>query len=245
MFTFFLRAYQWVIVMPILLVATILTALLTILVSALGMSRTLGYYIPHYWAKLWCILMFIKVEVRGRANIDRRTSYVFVANHQGAYDIFLVFGYLNHSFKWMMKKSLEKIPFVGYACKVSKHIMVDRSSSAAIQRTMNEAKTILQDGMSLVVFPEGSRTPDGKMKPFKRGGFMLAAEFGLPIVPLTIDGSYKVMKKSTYSINPGRITLIIHKPLPPLSMEEDNKKEAMERMMQESYNIIKSDLNED
>lgn len=244
MLTALLRIYQWLIAMPILLIATILTALTTIVVCAFGMSSSLGYYVPHLWAKLWCILMFVKIEVRGRENIDRKTSYVFVANHQGAYDIFLIFGYLNHNFKWMMKKSLEKIPFVGYACKVSKHIMVDRSSAAAIQRTMDTAKEILKDGMSLVVFPEGSRTPDGKMKPFKRGAFMLAAEFGLPIVPLSIEGSYGVMKKSTYEITPGKIILTIHKPIPPLSATGEQKKEAMEEMMQKSFTIIKSALKE-
>ena len=108
-----LAVYQWCVAMPILLVMTIITALLTIFFSLLGMSRRGGYYPAHFWAKLWCILMFVKVEVKGRENIDPKTSYVFVANHQGAYDIYLVYGYLNHNFKWMMKKSLEKIPFVG------------------------------------------------------------------------------------------------------------------------------------
>lgn len=103
-----LAVYQWCVAMPILLVMTIITALLTIFFSLLGMSRRGGYYPAHFWAKLWCILMFVKVEVKGRENIDPQTSYVFVANHQGAYDIYLVYGYLNHNFKWMMKKSLEK-----------------------------------------------------------------------------------------------------------------------------------------
>ena len=237
-----LRIYQCIIAVPVLAVATFLTAVFTIIACALGLSRSLGYYLPHYWAKLWCILMFVKIEVRGHENIDKHTSYVFVSNHQGAYDIFLIFGYLNHNFKWMMKKSLEKIPFVGYACKVSKHIMVDRSGAAAVQRTMESAMKILQGGMSLVVFPEGTRTPDGKIRPFKRGAFMLATEFGLPIVPLTIDGSFAVMKKSSFAINPGKITLTIHKPIP--QPQGERTKEAMEAMMEESYSVIKSSLKE-
>lgn len=237
-----LRTYQCIIAVPILAVATLLTALLTIIACALGLSKSLGYYIPHLWAKLWCMLMFVKIEVTGRENIDKRTSYVFIANHQGAYDIFLIFGYLNHNFKWMMKKSLEKIPFVGYACKVSKHIMVDRSSATAIQQTMQNAMKILQGGMSLVVFPEGSRTPDGKIKPFKRGAFMLATEFGLPIVPLTIDGSFNVMKKSSFAINPGKIKLTIHKPIQ--QPQNGKTKEAMEKIMEDSFATIKSSLKE-
>lgn len=238
-----LRVYQWVIAMPILLVATLLTALITIFGSMLGMSRSWGYYPAHFWAKLWCILMFVKVEVRGRENIDKRTSYVFVANHQGAYDIFLVYGYLNHNFKWMMKKSLEKITFVGYACKISKHIMVDRANTASLPETLAKAKKVLSDGMSLVVFPEGSRTPDGKMRPFKRGAFMLAGEFGLPIVPLTIDGSFTVMNKSAKSINPGKIVLTIHKPIVH-EMDKVKNKEYMESIMSQSYEAIQSALPE-
>ncbi len=236
-----LAVYQWCVAMPILLVMTIITALLTIFFSLLGMSRRGGYYPAHFWAKLWCILMFVKVEVKGRENIDPKTSYVFVANHQGAYDIYLVYGYLNHNFKWMMKKSLEKIPFVGAACRISKHIMVDRSSASAIQQTMDSAKRILKDGMSLVVFPEGSRTPDGEMKKFKRGAFSLATEFGLPIVPLTINGSYDVMPKNTFRITPGKISLTIHKPIYFDKAGADNKA-LTEELLEKSYNVIKSGL---
>ena len=140
-----------------------------------------------------------------------------------------------------MKKSLEKIPFVGFACRVSRHIMVDRSSASAINQTMVNAKKILRDGMSLVVFPEGSRTPDGKMKPFKRGAFMLATEFGLPIVPLTIDGSFRVMNKTTLNTAPGKIVLTIHRPM---QQTGERTKEVMESMMAESFAIIKSELDE-
>lgn len=232
--------YQWLVAVPILAVATLLTALLTIVFSLMGMSRRGGYYPAHFWSKLWCILLFIRVEIEGRENIDKRTSYVFVANHQGAFDIFLVYGYLNHNFKWMMKKSLEKIPFVGAACRISHHIMVDRSSASAIQETMAQAKRILRDGMSLVVFPEGSRTPDGKIKKFKRGAFSLAAEFGLPIVPLTIDGSFNILKKGSFSVNPGKIKLVIHKPIE-FKAEADSK-ELIERLLTESEAAIKSAL---
>ena len=232
--------YQWLVAVPVLAVATLLTALLTIVFSLMGMSRRGGYYPAHFWSKLWCILLFIRVEIEGRENIDKRTSYVFVANHQGAFDIFLVYGYLNHNFKWMMKKRLEKIPFVGAACRISHHIMVDRSSASAIQETMAQAKRILRDGMSLVVFPEGSRTPDGKIKKFKRGAFSLAAEFGLPIVPLTIDGSFNILKKGSFSVNPGKIKLVIHKPIE-FKAEADSK-ELIERLLTESEAAIKSVL---
>ena len=207
------RIYQVVVMMPVLLVATFLAALITIIGCFMGLHRTWGYYPAHFWARLFCIMTFVRVKVIGRENIDPETSYVFVANHQGAYDIFAIYGYLNHNFKWMMKKSLEKIPFVGYACKKSGHIMVDKSSPIGIQQTMMAAKNRLKNGMSLVVFPEGSRSKTGKMARFKKGAFALATEFGLPIVPITIDGAYDIMPRSAKLPRPGSIRVTIHQPL--------------------------------
>ena len=151
----------------------------------------------------------------GRDNIDKNTSYVFVANHQGAYDIWSIYGYLNHNFKWLMKKELEKVALVGFACKCAGHIFVDDSSIGGIKETISESEATLQHGMSLVIFPEGSRSWDGKMIPFKRGAFMLAAEFKLPVVPVTIDGSFKAMPRFTYNMTPTTIRLTIHKPIYP------------------------------
>ena len=212
---FFYRLYQLLIMAPILLVDTILTATFTILFSMVGLGRTMGYYIPMLWARLFCALTLVKVEVHGRENIERGKSYVFVANHQGAYDIFSIYGYLGHNFRWMMKKSLEKIPLVGYSCKVSGHIMVDRSSTAGVKQTIQTAEKRLAGGMSVVVFPEGSRTPDGKLHAFKKGAFFLATEFNLPVVPITINGSYDVMPIWANLPRWGRIVLTIHKPIMP------------------------------
>lgn len=198
---------------PLLLVATAITAILTIVASVLGGARWWGYHLPRLWARLFCALTLVKVKVRGRDNISAGQSYVFVANHQGAYDIFAIYGYLGHNFRWMMKKGLESIPLVGFSCKVSGHIYVDNSSPGAIRRTMATAERQLAGGMSVVVFPEGSRTPDGRLKRFKRGAYILAEEFNLPVVPVTIDGAYRVMPRSAILPHWGTIVLTIHKPI--------------------------------
>lgn len=211
---FLYRIYQIVIMLPVLVVATLLTSIITVIGCSLGFGRWWGYYPEILWGRLWCWLAFVRVEVSGRENISPGTGYVFVANHQGAYDIFTVYGYLGHEFRWMMKQSLRKIPVVGYACEKSKQIFVDKSSRAALRRTMEQAEQELRGGMSLVIFPEGSRTPDGKMHAFKKGAFALAVEFGLPVVPLTIDGVYDVMPRTAKLPRPGRVRLTIHKPIP-------------------------------
>lgn len=212
---FIYRIYQVFFMIPVLLVVTVLTAVLVILFTLCGLGRSMGYYLPMWWARLFCILTWVRVTVHGRSKISKGQSYVFVANHQGAYDIFSIYGYLGHNFRWMMKKSLEKIPFVGLSCRLSGHIYVDSTTPKAIKETMETAEKRLAGGMSVVVFPEGSRTPDGKLKRFKRGAYILATEFKLPVVPVTIDGAYEVMPRSARLPRPGHITLTIHDPIMP------------------------------
>lgn len=207
--------YQWLIAGPIFVVATLITAFITAVGSLIGNKNFWGYWPPKYWSKFTCWIFLIKVKVKGRENIDKNTSYVFVANHQGAYDIWSIYGYLNHNFKWLMKKELEKIFAVGWACKSAGHVFVDDSNIAGIKSTIQHAEKTLKDGMSVVIFPEGARSWDGKMIPFKRGAFMLAAEFKLPVVPITIDGSFKALPRFTYNMTPTTITLTIHPPIYP------------------------------
>lgn len=235
-YLFFL--YQWLIAVPILIVLTIITAIVTMIGSAIGNRDIWGYYPPMYWARSFCFLFFIRTEIKGRENIDKRTSYVFVANHQGAFDIFLIYGYLKHNFKWMMKKGLKSIPFVGAACVAAGHIMVDKSTPAKLKQTITQAEQTLKGGMSLVVFPEGTRSGDGRLHSFKRGAFMLAEEFSLPVVPLTIDGAFNLLPKGSLNVHPGKVTLTIHPPI----TAPTNGKYDIEALMKQSYNSIASAL---
>ncbi len=223
--------------LPTIVVLTILASLLTIIGTACGSSRVMSYWPAHIWARCFAWLSLVSVRVKGRENISRDKSYVFVANHQGSYDIFAIYGWLGHNFKWMMKKSLERIPFVGRACKSAGHIFVDRSSAAGVRHTMQQAEERLRDGMSLVIFPEGARTFTGRMGKFKKGAFALALEFGLPIVPVTIDGAYRVMPRTARLPRPGRITLTIHKPIDSPTSDSDK-----DRVIASSYEAIESAL---
>lgn len=236
----FYRIYQFLIAIPLLFVATVLAALATIIGSMLGCSRIMGYWPGKIWAWIFCILTLVRVKVSGRENISRDTSYVFVANHQGAYDIFAIYGYLGHNFRWMMKKGLESIPLVGYSCRVSGHIYVDNSTPSAVRETMETAEKRLAGGMSVVVFPEGARTRDGRMHAFRRGAYSLAMEFGLPVVPITIDGAYKVMPRNAVLPRPGLIKLTIHKPI----YAPEGGRHELSSLMKESYDAIASALPE-
>lgn len=221
--------YQFCFALPLLVILTILTALITIAGSLLGGAHFWGYYPGKIWSQLVCLLLLIPVEVHGREKLHKRTSYIFVPNHQGAFDIFLVYGFLGRNFKWMMKKSLRKLPFVGKACESAGHIFVDRSGPKKVLETIKQAKSSLKDGVSLVVFPEGARTFTGHMGYFKKGAFQLADELQLEVVPITIEGSYEVLPRTGKWISRHRMTLTIHTPIAPESTGAENIRSTLSK----------------
>ena len=159
----------------------------------------------------------LPVKVTGRENLRDGESYVLLANHQGCYDIFLMFGYINVPICWMMKASLRKVPFIGSACENSGQIFVDNSGPHKIKASYEKARDVLKDGVNLAVFPEGRRTFTGKMSPFKRGAFLLAHDLQLPVVPVTINGPFHVMPRTRdfHFANWAPLSLTIHKPIYP------------------------------
>ncbi|MDR0939174.1 MAG: 1-acyl-sn-glycerol-3-phosphate acyltransferase [Mediterranea sp.] len=236
----FYAIYQVCVALPLFLALTILTALVTIVGSLLGGAHVWGYYPGKVWSRLVCHILLLPVKVRGRDKLDRKTSYIFVPNHQGAFDIFLIYGFLGRNFKWMMKKSLRKIPFVGKACESAGHIFVDRSGPKKMLETIRQAKSSLTDGVSLVVFPEGARTFTGHMGYFKKGAFQLADDLHLAVVPVTIDGSFEVLSRTGKWVSWHRMTLTIHDPIAPKGQGTDNIKATMA----EAYAAVESALPE-
>jgi 1-acyl-sn-glycerol-3-phosphate acyltransferase len=154
------------------------------------------------------------VQVSGRENIDRRQSYVIVSNHQSHYDVFVLYGWLGIDFKWIMKKELRKIPALGVACEKIGHIYIDRSNRQAALASIEEAKERIINGTSVIFFPEGTRSRDGSLRSFKKGAFRMALDLNLPILPLTVDGTYRILPADTTRLRPGRAKLTIHEPVP-------------------------------
>lgn len=230
------KLYQVLVCLPLLAIATVSTALLTIIGCTFGKASFWAYWPPCIWSKLMCRIPLLPVEVIGREKLQKNCSYVFVSNHQGPYDIFLIYGYLGHSFRWLMKKELRSIPLIGWACEKAGHIMVDKSGPKAIAKTQKQARETLKNGISVVVFPEGSRTFTGHMAPFRRGPFMLGHQLQLPIVPITIDGSFEVLsrQKGFNFVSHHKLRLIIHDPIP--------YREDLDSIMNEAYSVIESAL---
>lgn len=188
------------------------------------------YNPPRNWSKLGCRLALSSIKVTRRGQIDPKQSYVFIANHQGAFDIFLIYGYLGQNIKWMQKQELRKIPFVGKASEIAGHIFVDHSNLRSMIASIDKAKTELTDGASVTIFPEGSRTRTGKMDTFKKGAFVIAKQMELPIVPITVNGPYDLMKIDTHIINLGKkMELVIHEPISAEEVKNTNTADLINR----------------
>ena len=234
------NTYQLLIALPLIVIETVIICSCIIVGAALGFGHFWANYPPRLWARIILWLLFIPVKVEGRNRLDPKESYVFVANHQGAFDIFLIDGHLNRNFKWMMKYQLRKIPFVGFACAKTHQIFVDKRGPKKIKATYDLARETLQDGTSVTVFPEGSRSYTGHMGVFKKGAFMLADELQLPVVPLTINGSFNIMPRTRDMkfARWHRLTLTIHDPIYPVGKGPDN----VEATKNQAYDSVMSAL---
>lgn len=235
--------YQWLIFVPCMVVISIIASIITMLGCWLGDGKFWGYWPGVVWARLITYISLCPVTVKGRENIDPNTPYVFVANHQGAFDIFLLFGFLGHDFRWMLRKGLRNIFAVGPACERAGHIFVDSHGSSGMMHTIRQAMATLKDGHSLIVFPEGTRTKDGHLNTFKKGAYTLAAMLKVPVVPVTIEGPYAVLPKDSKVMRPHRLKLTIHKPLEAVSRQEGTDA-GVDRLLHQSQRIIAESLGE-
>ena len=236
--------YQIFIALPIMIVITIIVALATMIGSIFD-DRFWGYWPGMIWGRLFYRLFFIPLKVDGKENIKKGQSYVIAPNHQSYWDAFLIYGFIGIKFKWMMKKELGRIPFVGWACYMAGCIFIDRSSRESGINSIRKAESKLKDGMSVVIFPEGTRSYDGQMGKFKRGAFLISEELGLPILPVTIDGNYDVMSRHAWNVTWHPVHMTIHEPVWPRSTKDSTEaqvKEIMNQTSQEVYNTIKETL---
>jgi 1-acyl-sn-glycerol-3-phosphate acyltransferase len=175
-----------------------------------------GWFI-HSYARAWGWLVIkssgVWVVLSGGDHIEKGTPYVLMANHQGAFDIFALLAYLPVDFKWVARKEIFKIPILGWSMAAAGYISIDRRGKKKALESVEKAAAKIRDGASVVVFPEGTRSPDGRIHPFKKGGFTLAVKAGVPIVPISIRGSRDVLPRSSLRVRPGKIEIIIGKPI--------------------------------
>jgi 1-acyl-sn-glycerol-3-phosphate acyltransferase len=198
-----------------------------------------AHLIGRYWGNLNLWAAGVRVCVKGFENLDPRHPYVFLSNHQGWFDIFTLLGKLRVQFRWLAKEELFKVFILGPAMKAAGYVPIDRSDRKKALESLNLAAEKVQDGTSIVIFPEGTRSPDGVLQEFKKGGFLVAIKSQQFLVPITISGSYRVLRKrGDWMIQPGVIDVTIDKPISTLGLTiRDN-----EALMQTVREIIRQHL---
>ncbi|MBR8703106.1 lysophospholipid acyltransferase family protein [Porphyromonas levii] len=218
--------YVVLVALPIFVVLTILTAVISALGSIAGAERIFGYWPGRIWSKLTLWVLLIPVKVIGREYLPKDRPTVVAPNHTSAMDIFLLYGYAGVRFKWVMKGSLRNIPFVGWACEKIGFIFVDNTPSGA-KRVVEDCEKAIENGYHIFMFPEGSRTLTGRLDRLRKGAFKVAMETGVPIVPAKIKGGFEILKRGTWDLHWGRLSLQFFPPI------ETDKGKTIEELMQE------------
>ncbi|MFH0726352.1 MAG: lysophospholipid acyltransferase family protein [Pseudomonadota bacterium] len=219
--------YRWTIFIPFLVVTTLIASL---------SGPVLCFFVSQGFASKWCGLLWgrlnvyatpASVEVFGRAHFDKNRSYVVVANHQSLFDILVIYGWMGIDLRWVMKKELRKIPFMGFCSEKLGHIIVDRADTQAALSAINAARKKITGGTSVIFFPEGTRSRNGRLGPFKKGAFRFALDLGLPILPVTITGTREILPPDSLNLMPGCAKMIFHPAIETVNYSADQLPELM------------------
>jgi 1-acyl-sn-glycerol-3-phosphate acyltransferase len=218
-----------IIILGIILV-TAFMAVMAILVSFVTAGGDTAHKVGRIWAKCILALSNIRVTVKGLSNLEPGRSYIYMVNHMSNFDIPVLQAFLPVQFRWLAKAELYKIPVFGYAMKRAGYISIDRSDRKSAIESLNKAVKIVRDGISVVIFPEGTRSRTHNIQPFKKGGFFLAVDSGAPIIPIIIYGTERIMPKKQMLIKSGDVTLEIAKPINSSDYTRKTKNDLMDKV---------------
>ncbi len=232
------QPYKWIVYIPWLIVSTLFFGSSAVILSIILNPKIASFLGGVGWAKANAYLTPMFVKVVGRENVEKTQSYVIVANHQSQFDIFVLYGWLGIDFKWVMKQELRKTPALGVACEKVGHIFIDRSNHKAALASINEAKKRIVNGTSVLFFPEGTRSRDGKLLRFKKGAFKMAIDLELPILPVSVVGTNKILPSNTANLIPGKARLVFHEPITP----DEYTNEKIPELIEKSRKAIESAL---
>ena len=239
-------SYHWwrtvFFLIPAIGVYTIALGTLSIASSLFERTGHFAHWCARTWSRLILLTTGVRVTVAGLERLEPGRTYVFVSNHQSIYDIPILFWSLPYQLRIIAKESLGNFPFLGWHLRRTGHMLVDRRRPDR-SRIFGWASRLTSNGLSLIVFPEGTRSRDGRVARFKGGGFLLALQAGLPVVPLSIVGSRHVMLKGRLATYPGTVRLVVHDPIDTSGLAGLDPKEFGERVRRVIAPDAESDLN--
>jgi len=194
-------------------IATIFLGIPVMVAGLLSRTGNLAFSISKLWAYTMLGISFVRTEIKNKEKIQKGTSYIIISNHQSLYDIISLVTTLGIQYRWFIKKEVLKIPIFGYALYASRNIFIDRTNTTKAIESINKGIKRLPKGVSVMVFAEGTRSSDGKIHEFKKGGFMVAVANKIPILPVTVNGSRRVLPKGSLVMKPGKIQVVVGDPI--------------------------------
>ena len=209
---------------------TVVMATLSLLLWPFDRGGAMQHWCARWWCRLVAWSIFARIHVHGTDNLRGDETYVYMANHSSLIDTPALFAYLPYQFKIMAKKELFYVPFMGWHLWTSGNFPVDRSDGRKTAKSLRQVIEGVKRGKSLAVFPEGTRTPDGRLQEFKPGAFKIAVRAGVPIVPVTIRGTFELLPKTTLAPRPGRVDVIIGEPIATSGISEKQLPELIARV---------------
>lgn len=215
--------FFWLVVFTLVLFVPIVAA------AVAGRTGRAAFFLMQTWAWLVLRVSGIRVVVRGRENVVPGQRYLILSNHQSHFDIPALVTSLRVPYRWVIKKELRPIPLFGYALAASRNIFIDRSDGTRAMESIQQGVAQLPEGTGVLFFPEGTRSWDDNMLPFKKGAFIAARNSGLPILPVTVNGSRRCLPKGTAVFRSGTIEVVIHPPISVSAVENESLEELMER----------------
>ncbi len=214
---------------------TILIAIVAFVTLPFNKNERLYHGISRFWSRSLLRICGVRVVLHGSEHIDRACSYIYASNHASMFDIPVVVAGLPDNIRLVYKKELERIPVFGWGLRWGSYIGIDRGRGSEARKSLHEAVEKIRRGASVLLFVEGTRTADGNLQPFKRGAFNLAARAGVPVIPLTINGTYRIVPKHSLRIRPGTVHLIL---APPITVTGKGEKETEQLLMERVRSAI-------
>lgn len=198
----------------IISVHCLVIAVLTILVFPIDSKGKITHFLSKLFGNGILMIAGVKVFTEGTENLDKSETYIFVSNHQSYFDIPVLMHSIPNNVRFIYKDSLSKIPILGWGMYLGQYIPINRENVREAMKSLKKAAEKIRKGISVAIFPEGTRSHDGKTGEFKRGMFVLADEAKVSLVPTAIDGTYSIMPRGKFRIVPGNVKVTFAEPIP-------------------------------
>ena len=235
---------QTVIILVYVFLATIVMATVVIVVALFSRNGNAPHLVARAWARSILFVSGIHVHVNGLENLNVDGSCILMPNHQSNFDIPVLLGCLPIQFRWLAKAELFKIPIFGRGMRGCGYISIDRSNRKSAFQSLAEAAAKIRNGVSVLIFPEGTRSRDGRILPFKKGGFVLSVDAGVPIVPIVIFNTWSIMPKDRLRIRTQSVRMDILAPIPTSGYTRKTKNDLMNSVRNTICNAFEENVHE-